>query len=145
MRLRPSLAAGIVAVTLLMGLGGVARAVASSAARSLMPAHRETTGPALFYTITVTITDKRMTLSRQDLPRTYSARFNIRNLGSKTHSFTLGAALDGRGTVVSRVVKPGSHAVAYFLQNDTRGVLRYYSSVPADRRNHAMRGVFTIS
>jgi hypothetical protein len=81
-----------------------------------------------------------MTLSRQDLPRTYSARFNIRNLGSKTHNFTLGATLDGKGTVVSRVVKPRSHAVAYFLQNDTRGVLRYYSSVPTDRKKRAMQG-----
>jgi hypothetical protein len=145
MRLRPSLAAGFVAITLLVGLGGVAHAVGSNVARTHMPTHRGTTGPALFYTITVTITDKRMTLSRQDLPRTYSARFNIRNLGSKTHNFTLCTTLDGKGTVVSRVVKPRSHAVAYFLQNDTRGVLRYYSSVPADRKNHAMQGVFTIS
>lgn len=145
MRLRPSLVAGFVVVTLLAGLGGVAQAARSSAAREQGPSRRATTGPALFYTIRVTITDKRITLSRQDLPRTYSARFNIRNLGSKSHSFTLGPTLDGKGTVVSRVVKPGSHAVAFFVQNDTRGVLRYYSSVPADRKNRAMQGVFTIS
>jgi hypothetical protein len=145
MRLRPSLAAGFVVITLLAGLGGVAQAGRSSTTRAQSPARRGTTGPALFYTITVTITDTRMKLSRQDLPRTYSARFNIRNLGRKTHSFTLGATLGGKGTVVSRVVKPGSNAVAFFIQNDTRGVLRYYSSVPADRKNRAMQGVFTIS
>jgi pseudouridine-5'-phosphate glycosidase len=104
-----------------------------------------TTGPAVFYTITVTITDRKITLSRQDLPQTYSARFNIRNLGTKAHSFTLGPTLNGKATVVSRLVEPKAHAVAFFIQNGIRGVLRYYSSVRSDRAKRAMQGVFTIS
>jgi hypothetical protein len=105
----------------------------------------DTTGPTLFYTIHVTISDKKITLSRQDLPQTYSARFDIRNVGTRTHSFTLGPRLLGRATVVSRTVKPKSSAVAFFIQNDLRGVLRYYSVVPADSSKRGMHGVFTIS
>ncbi len=103
-----------------------------------------TTGPALYYTIHVTITDSKIKLSRQDLPRTYSARFDIRNLGTKTHSFTLGSRLNGKATVVSRTLKPKTHAVAYFVQSDERGVLRFYSLVPADAKNKGLQGVFTI-
>ena len=103
-----------------------------------------TTGPALYYTIHVTITDKSVKLSRHDLPRTYSARFDIRNLGTKTHTFTLGSRLNGKATVVSRTLKPKSHAVAYFVQSDERGVLRFYSLVPADAKNKGLQGVFTI-
>jgi hypothetical protein len=103
-----------------------------------------TTGPALFYTIHVTITDTKVKLSRNDLPRTYSARFDIRNLGTKTHSFTLGSRLNGKATVVSRTLKPKTHAVAYFVQNNERGVLRFYSLIPADANNKGLQGVFTI-
>jgi hypothetical protein len=106
---------------------------------------RATTGPALFYTIHVTITDKRTTMSRQDLPRTYSARFDIRNLGTKEHSFTLGPKLLSKSTIVSREVKPKGHAVVFFVQNDYRGVLRFYSLAPGDASNHGLQGVFTIS
>jgi hypothetical protein len=104
-----------------------------------------TTGPALFYTIHVTITDSKVKLSRQDLPKTYSARFDIRNLGAKTHTFTLGSRLNGKATVVSRTLRPKTHAVAYFVQNgDQRSVLRFYSLIPADAKNKGLQGVFTI-
>src|SRR3954469_10321150 len=97
---------------------------------SLAGAAQATTGPALYYTIHVTISDTKIKLSRQDLPRTYSARFDIRNVGTKTHSFTLGSKLNGKATVVSRTLKPKTHAVAYFIQSHERGVLRFYSLVP---------------
>lgn len=103
-----------------------------------------TTGPALYYTIHVTITDSKIKMSRQDLPRTYSARFDIRNLGTRTHTFTLGSRLNGKATVVSRTLKPKTHAVAYFVQSDERGVLRFYSLVPADAKVKGLQGVFTI-
>jgi hypothetical protein len=118
------------------------REASTGARSSLRP---DTTGPALFYTIHVTISDKKITLSRQDLPRTYSARFDILNVGSRTHSFTLGPTLLGRVVVVSRTVKPKSHAVAFFIQNNERGVLRFYSAVPGDGSKRGMQGVFTIS
>jgi hypothetical protein len=123
----------LVLAAVAVGVAGVAGGVA-----------RATTGPALYYTIHVTITDTKIKLSRQDLPRTYSARFDIRNLGKKTHTFTLGPRLNGKVTVVSRTVKPKAHAVAYFVQNDERGVLRFYSLIPADAKNKGLQGVFTI-
>jgi hypothetical protein len=120
-------------------------ALAAVTASSLTAgAAQATTGPALYYTIHVTISDTKITMSRQDLPRTYSARFDIRNVGTKTHSFTLGSKLNGKATVVSRTLKPKTHAVAYFIQSDERGVLRFYSLVPADARNKGLQGVFTI-
>jgi hypothetical protein len=123
---------------------GAAQARVGAATGARAPAARQTTGPALFYTIHVTITDKRTTMSRQDLPRTYSARFDIRNVGTKTHSFTLGPKLLSKATIVSRVVKPKAHAVALFVQSDYRGVLRFYSLAPGDASNRGLQGVFTI-
>jgi hypothetical protein len=119
-------------------------ALAALMVSSLAGAAQATTGPALYYTIHVTISDTKTKMSRQDLPRTYSARFDIRNVGSKTHSFTLGSRLNGKATVVSRTLKPKTHAVAYFIQNDERGVLRFYSLIPADAKNKGLQGVFTI-
>ena len=119
-------------------------ALAAVLLASLAGAAQATTGPALYYTIHVTISDTKITMSRQDLPRTYSARFDIRNVGKKTHTFTLGSKLNGKATVVSRTLKPRTHAVAYFIQSDERGVLRFYSLVPADAKNKGLQGVFTI-
>jgi hypothetical protein len=134
-------------VALLALLGGVAEARAGGAVAAGVSARPATTGPALFYTINVTISDSRITLSRHDLPRTYSARFNIRNIGKVAHSFTLGTSVGAvkQGVVVHRVVKAGSHAVAFLIQADFRGLLRYYSVIPSDRSKPGMKGTFSIS
>jgi hypothetical protein len=123
----------LVGVLAALAVSGVAAGVAQA-----------TTGPALYYTIHVTITDTKIKMSRQDLPRTYSARFDIRNVGTKSHSFTLSSKLNGKATVVSRTLKPKTHAVAYFVQSGERGVLRFYSLVPSDAAKKGMQGVFTI-
>jgi hypothetical protein len=95
----------------------------------------------------VTINDTRIELSRHDLPRTYSARFSIRNVGTTTHSFTLavGSRKTGTGVIVSRVLKPKTSAVAFLSNVEFRGVLSYYSDEAADSRKPGMKGTFTIS
>jgi hypothetical protein len=128
-------------------MDGAAQAGSERAVRGRVSSRPQTTGPALFFTIKVTISNTRITLSRHDLPRTYSARFSIRNVGTKAHSFTLGTGPRGtrRGVVVSRVVKPKTSAVAFLINAEFRGVLNYYSSVAGDRGKPGFQGTFTIS
>jgi hypothetical protein len=135
------------AVLLTSGVEGVAQARSERAALGRVYSRPQTTGPALIYTIKVTISDTRIDLSRHDLPRTYSARFSIRNVGATTHSFTLGVAprRAGSGVIVSRVLKPKTSAVAFLINAEFRGVLSYYSSVAADSAKPGMKGTFTIS
>jgi hypothetical protein len=126
---------------------GAAQARSDRAALGRVSSRARTTGPALMYTIRVTISDTRIVLSRHDLPRTYSARFSIRNVGTTTHSFTLSVAPRGtrRGVIVNRVLKPKTSAVAFLINAEFRGVLTYYSGVAADSGKPGMEGTFTIS
>jgi hypothetical protein len=135
------------AVLLTSVVDGAAQARSDRAALGRVSARPHTTGPALVYTIKVTISDTRIELSRHDLPRTYSARFSIRNVGTRTHSFTLGVAPRGtrRGVIVNRVLEPKTSAVAFLIDAEFRGVLTYYSSVPADSGKPGLKGTFTIS
>jgi hypothetical protein len=136
----------LIAGALLASIGAAGSAQAGTVALDAVrvSARPATTGPALFYTIHVTITDKGISISRHDLPKTYSARFDIRNVGTRAHSFTLGNKLDSNVWIVSRVVPAKSHAVAYFVDDDSPGVLRFYSISKGDRTNKHMQGVFTI-
>jgi hypothetical protein len=126
---------------------GAAQARSDRAALGRVSSRPRTTGPALMYTIRVTISDTRIELSRHDLPRTYSARFSIRNVGTTTHGFTLSVGPRGtrKGVVVNRVLKPKTSAVAFLINAEFRGVLTYYSSVVADSGKPGMKGTFTIS
>ena len=108
-------------------------------------AHPETTDPPPVADIQVKITDTRISVNPSSAERGAYARFIVRNVGTKPHSFTLGTAKRGTGsqTGFSRTVKPKAQKIL-LLYLDYRGRLPYYSSLPADRSKPGMKGTFTI-
>jgi hypothetical protein len=96
--------------------------------------------------IHVTLTDTRIALNRRSAPRGDVARFIMRNIGTKPHSFTLGTAARGTGvqTGFSHMLKPKQRKIV-FLFLDYRGQIRYYSKLPADRSKPGMTGIFKIT
>jgi hypothetical protein len=104
-----------------------------------------TTAPTVFVDIQVTITDARIALDRHTAHRGDEARFIIRNVGTKPHSFTLGSTARGMGvqTGFSRTLKPREQQILLLFLN-YRGQLPYRSKLPADRAKPGMRGVFKI-
>jgi hypothetical protein len=68
-------------------------------------------------------------MSRKQAPRGSNVQFNLRNVGKKTHVFTLGTAKRGVGqqTGFRQVVRPGQHK-SLLVYLDYRGVLPYYGS-----------------
>jgi hypothetical protein len=126
-------------------------ALAAVSAVTLVPAahaHPQTTDPTVFVDIKVTITDTRITVNPNSVPRGQYARFFVHNIGTKVHSFALGKPGAKAGTGVqtgfSRTVKPKEQKLL-LLYLDYRGQLPYYSTVPADRSKPGMRGIFTIT
>jgi hypothetical protein len=108
-------------------------------------ARPETTAPSVFVNVRVTITNTRIALSRHDAPRGTYARFIIRNVGTRTHAFTLGTARRGTGrqSGFTRTLRPGTRKIL-LLFLDYRGRMSYSASLPADRAKPGMRGTFTI-
>jgi hypothetical protein len=106
----------------------------------------QTTEPPEVWDVHVTLTDTRIALGRRSAPRGDVARFIMRNVGTKPHSFTLGSLAHGTGiqTGFSHTLKPKQLKIV-FLFLDYRGQLRYYSKFPADRSKPAMHGVFTVT
>jgi hypothetical protein len=105
-----------------------------------------TTRPDLIVDIHVTITDTRIVLDRHRAPRGVSARFIIKNLGSKSHNFTLSGGKAPIGVLqgFSRTLKPHQRAtVRRFL--DRRARVPYFDSLPADRGKAGMKGIFVIN
>lgn len=124
----------------------IAAAVAAGAVLvSTGRARPETTAPSVFVNVRVTITNSRIVLSRHNAPRGTYARFIIRNLGTRTHAFTLGTARRGTGrqSGFTRTLRPGTRKIL-LLFLDYRGTIPYSASLPADRAKPGMRGTFTI-
>jgi hypothetical protein len=126
--------------SLLILVGLSAAVVASSAS-----ARPQTTAPNIFVKIHVTLTDSKIILTPKRAPRGTDAQFIVQNVGKKPHTFTFGTTKRGLGvqTGFSRLVKPGQHQLLLLYLN-YRGILPYYSNTPADRKNPAMHGKFTI-
>lgn len=104
-----------------------------------------TTAPTVFVNVLVTLTDTRITLSRRRANRGDEARFIIRNLGTKTHGFSLGSLERGNGfqTGFSQTLKPKTQkTLLLFL--DYRGAVPYKSHLPHDRGLPGMKGIFTV-
>jgi hypothetical protein len=104
-----------------------------------------TTKPQLVLDVRVTITDTRIVLDRHNAPRGVTARFVIKNTGTKAHNFTLNGpkAPAGGRQGFSRTLKPGRHeSVRVFL--DVRARETYFGGLPADRSKPGMRGFFVI-
>lgn len=105
----------------------------------------QTTAPNVYVDVHVTLTDSRIILSRHSAPRGTDARFIVRNVGKRPHSFTLGSVARGLGTQTGfdKVFRPNERqTVMLFL--DYRGKLPYYSKLKADRKKPGMKGVFVV-
>jgi len=93
----------------------------------------------------VSITDTRIALTRHIGPRGVTARFVIKNTGTKAHNFTLRGPkiTTSRRQGFSRTLKPGQHlTVRLFL--DYRARQTYFGGLPADRHKPGMKGFFLI-
>jgi hypothetical protein len=104
-----------------------------------------TTTPQYVLNIRVTITDARIVLAPQSAPRGVTARFVIKNTGTKAHNFTLKGKTTPAGVrqAFSRTLKPQQQdIVRLFL--DRRARIPYFDGLAADRDNAAMRGLFVI-
>lgn len=122
--------------------------VATAAQAELRHGHRlaRTTAPDSYVNIKVTMTDTKFTLSRHSGPAGSDARFIIRDVGKKPHAFQLGTAKSGQGfqSGFNTTVKPGQQKIL-ILYLDYRGAkVPYFGSLPADRNNAAMKGIFTV-
>ena len=108
-------------------------------------AQPKTTAPNVYVNIHVTLTDSRIILDRHTGPRGADARFIIRNIGTKPHTFTLGTAKPGTGGQrgFSTTLKPGGKDIL-ILFLDYRGPVPYFDGLPADRSKPGMKGIFTI-
>ncbi|HEX5584067.1 hypothetical protein [Gaiella sp.] len=117
--------------------------VVCSVAASAASAQPETTAPTLFIKVKVTITDSKIIVRPRQAPRGSNVQFMLRNVGKKTHVFTLGTAKRGVGlqTGFKQVVRPGQHK-SLMMYLDYRGLLPYYGSTvgqPGKRRYGAFR------
>jgi hypothetical protein len=108
-------------------------------------AQPQTTAPDLFVDIHVTITDTRIAFDRRSAPRASEARFVIRNIGTKSHTFAIGAGKVGTGaqTGFSRTLKPSQQKIVLFFLS-YRGPFPYRSTTPADLGKPGMKGIFRI-
>lgn len=112
-----------------------------------------TTEPTMEIPVTVTLSDRGITVNPKVGTRGAVALFVVSNVGKKPHSFGVG---EGKGGVAlqanisfkkglaTRVIKPGGKRQVLLIFLDYRGTLPYHSTVPADAKNPRMRGVFTI-
>jgi len=106
----------------------------------------QTTVPDAFVTVHVTITDARIKLDRRSASRGDDARFVIRNIGKRTHTFTLGSTArrgNGEQNGFTRTLKPREEKlILLFL--DYRGPLPYRSTMKYDLNKPGMKGTFRI-
>jgi hypothetical protein len=105
-----------------------------------------TTTPTLIVDVHVTITNTRIVLDRHSAPRGVQSRFVIKNMGTKTHNFTLNGKTTSTGVrqAFSRTLKPQQRVIVpIFL--DRRARIPYFDSLPADRSKPGMKGFFVIS
>jgi hypothetical protein len=105
------------------------------------PVAATTNVPAIF-TVKVTITDQRISLSPDHAVRGSTITFVLINRGKKTHTFVIGDVRRGPGfgQGFKQVLRPNQQfQKVMFL--DYRGVMRFYSRVGT---TVAARGAFTI-
>src|SRR5262249_17473320 len=117
-----------------------AAAAAAVLAVGLVPTAGATTAPNLFINVHVTLTDSKVIIRPKTAPRGSDARFIVRNIGKKPHTFTVGATQHGVGkqTGFTRSFKPGEHAILIFFLNQ-RGPIPYYSGASVGKAKPSMR------
>jgi hypothetical protein len=105
----------------------------------------DTTVPTTVLSVHVTITDSRITLDRLSAPRGVEGRFVIKNVGTRTHNFTLDIGAIGAGAtpLLTQTLAPHRQAVVELFL-DYRAKVQYLDRLPADRSKSGMRGVFVV-
>jgi hypothetical protein len=127
---------------LLRSLAVVPMALAAAGAAHAQP---DTTVPTTVLSVHVTITDSRITLDRQSAPRGVEGRFVIKNVGTRTHNFTLDIGATGAGgTPLLTQTLAAHHQAVVKLFLDYRARVQYLDRLPADRSKPGMRGVFVV-
>ncbi len=99
-----------------------------------------TTAPDVYISIHVTLTDSKVVVSPKTAPRGADARFIVRNVGTKVHTFTVRT---GSLTGFSRAFRPGEHAIL-LLYLSYRGILPYYSGATFGGTPKAMKGTLLV-
>jgi uncharacterized cupredoxin-like copper-binding protein len=114
-------------------------------AGSVTPKAPSTTAPDLIFTVNVTMTNTKYTLSVHSGPRGADARFVIHNVSNKVHNFAIGSEKFDTGvqTGFQTSVKPGQQKIL-ILFLDIRGKIPYFPGLKADRKNRGMYGDFSI-
>jgi hypothetical protein len=119
---------------------------AHGAVRTSVSVRPQTTVPDAFVTVHVTITDAHIKLDRRSASRGDDARFVIRNIGKRAHTFTLGSTArraSGERSGFTRTLKPREEKlILLFL--DYRGPLPYRSTMKYDLDKPGMKGTFRI-
>jgi hypothetical protein len=107
----------------------------------LSAAELRTTAPGVLVNVHVTISDTKVTLTPKIAPRGSDARFVVRNIGKKAHTFTIGSNIvrPGFPTGFTRAFPPKSHKV-FILFLTYRGTLPYR----VDSGRSGMKGVFIV-
>ena len=109
--LRRSVPAAVTAAVL-----AVTVAVASASAATAREGHHGTTGPDPYVIIATTLTDSKVSLSKNVTHGVHYVAFLVKNTGKKPHNFVI-------GTIHTRLLKPGQtqHVVSFFPDYGTFG------------------------
>jgi hypothetical protein len=113
---------------LLVG-GCAALCISLAVAAPVLARSRTTNAPAIF-TVKVTLTDRKATMTPNYAARGSTVTFILTNRGKKRHTFVFGGAKRRVGTQgFTRTLAPnGQSTVVMYL--DFRGVLKYVLGVP---------------
>jgi hypothetical protein len=108
-------------------------------------ARPDATVPTTVFSVHVTITDSRITLDRLTAPRGVEGRFVIKNVGTRTHNFTLDIGATGAGATpfLTQTLAPNRQVVVELFL-DYRAKVQYLDRLRADRSKSGMRGVFVV-
>ncbi|MBV8079768.1 MAG: hypothetical protein JO186_05255 [Actinobacteria bacterium] len=100
----------------------------------------ETTAPSVYVNIHVTLSDSKITVSPKTAPRGANARFIVRNIGTRSHDFTLSY---GGGRGFTRAFAPGVQKILVLYLN-VRGTMTYYGGSSAAASKPGMKGFFIV-
>ena len=127
---------------LLVG-GCAALCISLAVAGPVLARTRTTNAPAIF-TVKVTLTDRRASMTPNHAARGSTVTFILTNRGKKRHTFVFGDAKHRIGTQgFARTLAPNGQAtVVMYL--DFRGLLKYVLGVPKSTTS-VSQGVFRVT
>jgi hypothetical protein len=104
-----------------------------------------TTNPSVFVAIHVTITDSKVAIFPKSEPRGSTARFILKNTGSKSVTFSVGKKSPGLGLLFGfrTVLRPGVHKTL-LLYLSSRGLVPYYVGRSYGKAKASQRGQLIV-